>query len=152
MRNCNDYKQMLVSFVYGEITPEEERELFQHLSSCPSCRNDLRELLEARQLLSRLEKPSSSPPPITLVVQKSGFLPWAAVLLIGLLSLFIMGVQIRVKDTTISLSTVNTAQVIDELRYDFERRTYELEERIQDAELYIDELLSEIENLTGGEK
>jgi len=153
MRNCNEFKEMIVEFIYGEISPDRERRLFSHLAKCEECRQDLKELLEARNILSQMEKPAPSPP-LTIMVEKRSPLAWAAVILIGLLSLFIIGAQINIKGTTISFSTLKSSEIMDEFKYEMENRTYELEQRLQDAELYINELMEEIQNLKeiGGEQ
>lgn len=153
MRNCSKFKEMMVELIYGEIDAAGERRLFSHLANCEECRQDLKELLEARNILSQMEKPAA-PPPLTVIVERKNPIAWAAIVLIALLSLFIIGAQFRIKDTTVSFSTLKSSEIMDEFKYEMESRTYELEQRLQDAELYINELMEEIQTLKeiGGEQ
>ncbi len=86
MADHSKYKEMLVEFVYGEISREREEELLRHISTCSECREDLRQLLQARDLASVLRKKYPSPP--VLVEERVAF-PWAALaFLLFLLLLF----------------------------------------------------------------
>ncbi len=85
MVDHNEYKKMLVEFIYGEISSEREEALLEHLSHCAQCRQDLRELLQARDFASGLRKNYPSPP---VVVEERVSFPWAA--LVFLLMLFLL--------------------------------------------------------------
>ncbi len=85
MVDHSEYKRMLVEFVYGEISPEREASLLQHLSSCEECRRDLREMRQAREILQPLRNPAASP---QVILKERVSLPWAAVIfLLGFLLL-----------------------------------------------------------------
>ncbi len=79
MADHSEYKEMLVEFVYGEISREREGELLRHLSACSECREDLRQLLQARDFASALRKKYPSPP---VLVEEKVAIPWAALVFI----------------------------------------------------------------------
>ncbi len=53
-------RNLIGPYVMGELTPQEEREMDDHLASCPECRSEVEELREIHDDLAEL---SSAPPP-----------------------------------------------------------------------------------------
>lgn len=58
--NEHRLKELLGSYLLGGLSDEEERDLEEHLESCPECRRELAELREAHEFM---REPSWSPPP-----------------------------------------------------------------------------------------
>ena len=56
--NCAEVCHSLGAFVLGGLEPEESAEVEQHLSLCPNCQNELRELEKITQALE------AAPPPV----------------------------------------------------------------------------------------
>lgn len=44
MNNCGEYKGLLVGMLDGELTPEESRQVNDHLTRCAACRDDYEKL------------------------------------------------------------------------------------------------------------
>ena len=55
------FEELLGSYVLGELTVEEERELERHLEGCPGCRGELNCVLQSHEHLRKLA--ASGPPP-----------------------------------------------------------------------------------------
>jgi anti-sigma-K factor RskA len=55
---CAEIPPNLTAFVLGGLEPEEAAEVRRHLASCPSCRNELRELQKVSHALE------AAPPPV----------------------------------------------------------------------------------------
>jgi anti-sigma factor RsiW len=51
--NCNSASPFLDAFVDGELDPDVERELEEHLSTCSACRSAIWEIREFRSMFSR---------------------------------------------------------------------------------------------------
>ena len=49
---CKLSKERLISFLYEELTPDEQKDVEGHLSGCASCRKELAGLRSSRNLLS----------------------------------------------------------------------------------------------------
>jgi len=50
-----DFQNELIEFLYGELSPEKEKELKAHLEECASCRDTLSRLSSVRELLGKWE-------------------------------------------------------------------------------------------------
>jgi anti-sigma factor RsiW len=59
MKNCEDYKGLLVGLIDHELTPEETSEINTHLIRCEACRLDYEKL---RETSGRLEAASFQEP------------------------------------------------------------------------------------------
>jgi anti-sigma factor RsiW len=46
MKNCENYKGLLVGLIDNELTPDERREINDHLIRCAACRDDYEQLLQ----------------------------------------------------------------------------------------------------------
>jgi hypothetical protein len=58
---CAEIHPSLAAFALGGLEPEEAAEVRRHLASCPSCRNELRELQKVNRALEAAP-PSADPP------------------------------------------------------------------------------------------
>ena len=59
MRDCTKYDMMISARIDGELSPEEERELEEHLASCEDCRRYLRLLETVREDLREEKLPAA---------------------------------------------------------------------------------------------
>ncbi len=113
MKDCSEYKKMLVSFLYREISPEEERIILEHLGTCEECREDLRELREAREILkSSFDEGEPYSVPV-VIVEKRERLPWIAALFLLLFFVFLMGVKVKIGENNIEVSTMNSPSIYE---------------------------------------
>ena len=55
------FEELLGSYLLGELTVDEERELKRHLEGCPGCRSELNRVRESHDHLRKLA--ASKPPP-----------------------------------------------------------------------------------------
>jgi hypothetical protein len=55
---CEKMDQYLVSLLYGELEPEEEKQVKAHLKSCTGCRNAFKELQKTSSVLEQWEDES----------------------------------------------------------------------------------------------
>ena len=55
------FEELLVSYLLGELTVDEERELERHLEGCSGCRSELNRVLQSHDHLRKLA--ASKPPP-----------------------------------------------------------------------------------------
>lgn len=62
MNNCDDYKGLLVGLLDGELTPEELRQVNDHLIRCAACRAEYERLRQSSGGLSALayQEPSDA--------------------------------------------------------------------------------------------
>ena len=60
--NCAEIHPNLAAFALGGLEPEEAAEVRRHLSSCPSCQKELRELEQVNRALEAAPSPSADPP------------------------------------------------------------------------------------------
>jgi anti-sigma factor RsiW len=51
MKDCHDFKVLLVGLIDGELTPEETQEVNSHLIRCAACRQEYERLLETGRKL-----------------------------------------------------------------------------------------------------
>ncbi len=58
---CSDAQIRLIERLYGELCPEDETPLREHLAGCRSCRQEMEALQQSRRQLSVLSQPDSSP-------------------------------------------------------------------------------------------
>ena len=65
--SCESWKEALVSHLYGELAPEEENRLSDHLASCEACRERLEELSAARRLLGEAQPVVPSVPRVLVL-------------------------------------------------------------------------------------
>jgi len=113
MKDCSEYKKMLVSFLYGEISPEEERIILEHLGTCKECREDLRELREAREILkSSFDEGEPASVPVVVVEKRESF-PWIAALFLLLFLVFLMGIRVKIGEKDIEVSTMNSSSIYE---------------------------------------
>jgi len=59
MGGCGKMKEMILASLYGELSPEEEKELSRHLDACPGCRAEHEAM--ARTLLTMGAKTAADP-------------------------------------------------------------------------------------------
>ena len=52
---CDDMPQRLVTLLYGELEPEEEKQIKAHLKACPACRQVYEELRGTSRVLQKWE-------------------------------------------------------------------------------------------------
>jgi anti-sigma factor (TIGR02949 family) len=64
MFSCKELTQMLLEYLDGEMAPEEEARLRQHLSACPPCL-DFLETYKATPSLCRRALASKMPPELS---------------------------------------------------------------------------------------
>jgi hypothetical protein len=55
--NCNDARAALPLLIYGEVGPQEQATLRDHLASCPACRREHQALADVRRLLDAAPAP-----------------------------------------------------------------------------------------------
>lgn len=58
--NCEKFQETISQYIDGELQPDQESELFQHLGACDRCREFLRSALHLR---SELSMASTAPVP-----------------------------------------------------------------------------------------
>ena len=77
--SCEEsWKEVLVSRLYDEITPDEEERLSHHLASCKACSEELEELSSARRLLGEAEPTIPAPPRVLVLDPRSRRPFWSA--------------------------------------------------------------------------
>ena len=54
MNNCEPYKGLLVGLLDGELTPDETRQVNEHLARCAACRKEYEQLRETTGRLSAI--------------------------------------------------------------------------------------------------
>lgn len=59
MGGCGKMKEMILASLYGELSPEEEKELSRHLDACPGCRAEHEAM--SRTLLTMGAKTAADP-------------------------------------------------------------------------------------------
>ncbi|MCD6453918.1 MAG: zf-HC2 domain-containing protein [Candidatus Aminicenantes bacterium] len=138
MGEFNEYKKMLVEFIYGEITPESERKFLEHLSICEECQRDLREIREAREILRDMEKEKEYPPPVVIVEGKER-IPWAAAIFLFLFFMFILGFKIKIGDNQIQVSAVESQDIYEYLA-DVSEKGINFAPTLKDYENYFNEI------------
>ena len=72
---CNDMQQQLVSLVYGELDPEEEKSVQAHLESCSSCLEIYQEMKGTSDLLEKWEVET---PKMNFLFVSESTSPWKA--------------------------------------------------------------------------
>lgn len=65
--SCDEWKEHLISTLYGEVDPAVELRLRAHLTDCPTCRQELEELEEARRLLRSASPPVPAAPRVVVL-------------------------------------------------------------------------------------
>ena len=58
---CSDAQIRLIERLYGELCPEDETPLREHLAGCRPCRQEMEALQQSHQALTALAQPDSSP-------------------------------------------------------------------------------------------
>ena len=53
--NCQDYKDLMMAYLDGELDAEQQKMLEQHLSSCTKCSAELDEFRELKQLTDNVK-------------------------------------------------------------------------------------------------
>ena len=53
---CDDYKELISLYFDKELDEKEEKELFEHLTNCPSCRKEYEELKVVMDMLGEIEE------------------------------------------------------------------------------------------------
>ncbi len=53
---CDDYKELISLYFDKELDEKEEKELFEHLTDCPSCRKEYEELKVVMDMLGEIEE------------------------------------------------------------------------------------------------
>ena len=77
--SCEEsWKEVLVSRLYDEITPDEEERLSHHLASCKACSEELEELSSARRLLGEAEPTIPAAPRVLVLDPRSRRPFWSA--------------------------------------------------------------------------
>ena len=51
---CEDFKKLLMAHIDGEISPDEEQELQQHLKDCAECSAELEEMQKLKEVTSAM--------------------------------------------------------------------------------------------------
>jgi anti-sigma factor RsiW len=54
MNNCESFKGLLVGLLDGELTPDETRQVNEHLSRCTACRKEYEQLRESNGKLAAI--------------------------------------------------------------------------------------------------
>lgn len=54
MKNCEPFKGLLVGLLDGELTPEETRQINEHLTRCAECRTEYEQLRETTGKLAAI--------------------------------------------------------------------------------------------------
>jgi len=78
---CSSWKERLIAELYGELSPEQEREdLRAHLQRCTACTAAWEDLTAAREALRSLDLPVPAPPRLALfpMARRRAVLPFAA--------------------------------------------------------------------------
>ncbi|GEM_PF-2882687 len=144
MNGFNEYKDMLVEFLYGEITPERERKFLEYILNCEECQEDLRQLREAREIVRLLEEDKPAPPPL-VVIEKKETIPWFAALFLFLFFLFLIGFRVKWGDKEIEISTLKSSNIYEYLA-DVSEKNLKFQTTLEDFESYFEEINQ------GGEK
>lgn len=144
MNGFNEYKDLLVEFLYGEITPERERKLLEHLHKCKECQEDLRELREAREIVKLLEEEKPVPPPVVIIEKKEN-VPWFAAIFLFFFFLFLIGFRVKWGDNEIEISTLKSSNVYEYLA-EVSGKKLNFQTSLEDFESYFEEINQ------GGEK
>lgn len=58
--SCEENQEVLLAYVYGELSEEEQAALEAHLEFCASCRGELHSFIRGRELLASWEPPVAS--------------------------------------------------------------------------------------------
>ncbi|MBE6008274.1 MAG: DUF4349 domain-containing protein [Lachnospiraceae bacterium] len=53
---CDNYKELISLYFDNELDEKEEKELFEHLTNCPSCRKEYEELKAVMDMLGEIEE------------------------------------------------------------------------------------------------
>jgi len=53
---CENYKELISLYFDKELNDKEEKELFEHLNDCPSCRKEFEELKAVLEMLGEIEE------------------------------------------------------------------------------------------------
>lgn len=144
MKGFNEYKELIVEFLYREITPERERKLLEHLHKCKECQEDLRQLREAREIVNLLEEGKPAPPPV-VIIEKRESVPWFAALFLFLFFLFLIGFRVKWGEKEIEISTLKSSNVYEYLAEVSEKKL-NFQTTLEDFESYFEEINQ------GGEK
>jgi len=138
MSEFNEYKALLLEFLYGEITPEGERKLLDHLHKCEECKEDLRQLREAREIVKLLEEEKPAPPPV-VIIEKRESVPWFAALFLFLFFLFLIGFRIKWADNEIEISTLKSSNVYEYLA-EMSEKKLNFQTSLEDFESYFENI------------
>jgi len=71
---CKLSKEILISFLYEELAPDEQKDVEQHISRCAVCRKELDELRSSRNILS-ISKDEEPDLKLSFVQEKVKFFP-----------------------------------------------------------------------------
>jgi hypothetical protein len=74
--SCERFKEALVARLYDELAPHENERLSRHLESCDTCRRDLDELRDARQLLGQAEPSIPTAPRVVVLAPRPAVPRW----------------------------------------------------------------------------
>jgi len=76
--SCKHWNENWVAHLYDELSTEEERALQAHLSDCASCRTQMAELADTRQMVRDASPVVPATPPVMVLRPKRLFQPlWA---------------------------------------------------------------------------
>ncbi len=72
------WKELLVAKLYGELDPDQESALDEHLAECAETRHELEQLRQARSLLSEAKPDVPALPRVVMLRQPAFRRPWMA--------------------------------------------------------------------------
>jgi hypothetical protein len=75
--NCRQLDPMFAGWLYGELSPEEEKAVREHLEACRDCRERAEHLRSVRRLLGEV-RPIPPDAPRILLLRPAPWTPWAA--------------------------------------------------------------------------
>jgi len=94
--SCTEWKDEWVAWIYGELDPAAEGVVREHLESCSTCRESMRQLESSRQMLRESASPVPVAPRVVVLEPKrfrrptwafaGGFLAAAALFAFGLVT------------------------------------------------------------------
>lgn len=61
MRECTEFQQQLADYIEKRLSPDQEREIIEHLKDCPSCQHELKESEVAWAVLQKEQDRELSP-------------------------------------------------------------------------------------------
>ena len=64
---CSEWRDEWVAHLYGEVTPEEQRKIEEHLAACGACRETMAQLEQSRQAVAHSALPVPEMPRVVVL-------------------------------------------------------------------------------------